>query len=215
MVHMPRLLEVNQALVKQIRESDIVDKLISNGNGYFDWLQRISGVTGPLASLLMRTEFVSDGIDDIIAKKAKEEIRRKYVDDIAEQEDLFDDKTDETLLKSIRGNCCLFEVIVCLACSINEMFEDLDAYDGCAHFCDILLKNCWLIDENQENWEECVSRVIERRYDADGNMGLFPLKHGLKGNGEGPYSDRRKVSLWQQMNDWVDQHTNEDGEWVD
>lgn len=201
--------------MKQIHNSDIVDKIINDGNGYFKWLQRISGVTGPLASCLADTEFIAGELDETLAKKAKEEVRRKYVDDIAEQEGLFDDKVNETLFKSIRGNVCLLEVIVCLACSINEMFEDLDAYDGCAHFCDILLRNCWLTDENQENWDECVRRVIERRYDSDGNMGLFPLKHGLKGNGEGPYSDRRGVSLWQQMNDWVDQHTNEDGEWVD
>ena len=124
-------------MVKQIRNDEVVGKIIDQGDGYFHWLQRVSGLSGPLSSMLADTEFVSvKDIDDVIEKKAKEEIRRKYADDIAEKENL-DDKETDTLLKSIRGNCCLLEVIVCLAYSINEMFEDLDAYDGCAHFFNI------------------------------------------------------------------------------
>jgi len=215
-------------LVKQIRNDEVVGKIIDQGDGYFHWLQRVSGLSGPLSSMLADTEFVSvKDIDDVIEKKAKEEIRRKYADDIAEKENL-DDKETETLLKSIRGNCCLFEVIVCLAYSINEMFEDLDAYDGCAHFFNILMENSGFnrydeedYDMNPEKvkayWEDRIRIVVDRSYKTDGSGGgLFPLdKRSLRPNNEGPYSDRRKVSLWQQMNDWVDQHTNEDGEWVD
>ena len=215
-------------MVKQIRNDEVVGKIIDQGDGYFHWLQRVSGLSGPLSSMLADTEFVSvKDIDDVIEKKAKEEIRRKYADDIAEKENL-DDKETETLLKSIRGNCCLFEVIVCLAYSINEMFEDLDAYDGCAHFFNILMENSGFnrydeedYDMNPEKvkayWEDRIRIVVDRSYKTDGSGGgLFPLdKRSLRPNNEGPYSDRRKVSLWQQMNDWVDQHTNEDGEWVD
>lgn len=214
--------------MKQIRNDEVVGKIIDQGDGYFHWLQRVSGLSGPLSSMLADTEFVSvKDIDDVIEKKAKEEIRRKYADDIAEKENL-DDKETETLLKSIRGNCCLFEVIVCLAYSINEMFEDLDAYDGCAHFFNILMENSGFnrydeedYDMNPEKvkayWEDRIRIVVDRSYKTDGSGGgLFPLdKRSLRPNNEGPYSDRRKVSLWQQMNDWVDQHTNEDGEWVD
>lgn len=215
-------------MVKQIRNDEVVGKIIDQGNGYFHWLQRVSGLSGPLSSMLADTEFVSvNDIDDVIEKKAKEEIRRKYADDITEKENL-DDKETETLLKSIRGNCCLFEVIVCLAYSINEMFEDLDAYDGCAHFFNILMENAGFNQYDEEDydmhtekvkeyWEHIIEVLVGRKYREDGfGGGLFPLdKRSLRPNNEGPYSDRRKVSLWQQMNDWVDQHTNEDGEWVD
>lgn len=215
-------------MVKQIRNDEVVGKIIDQGDGYFHWLQRVSGLSGPLSSMLADTEFVSvKDIDDVIEKKAKEEIRRKYADNIAEKENL-DDKETDTLLKSIRGNCCLFEVIVCLAYSINEMFEDLDAYDGCAHFFNILMENAGFnqydeedydmhTDKVKEYWKHIIEVLVGRKYREDGfGGGLFPLdKRSLRPNNEGPYSDRRKISLWHQMNDWVDQHTNEDGEWVD
>lgn len=215
-------------MVKQIRNDEIVGKIIDQGDGYFHWLQRVSGLSGPLSSMLADTEFISvKDIDDIIEKKAKEEIRRKYADDIAEKENL-DDKETETLLKSIRGNCCLFEVIVCLAYSINEMFEDLDAYDGCAHFFNILMENAGFNQYDEEDydmdpekvkvyWEDRIRIVVDRDYKTDGSGGgLFPLEwvSNYNDNRES-YTDRRYISLWQQMNDWVDEHTNEDGEWVD
>lgn len=215
-------------MVKQIRNDLVVGKIIDQGNGYFHWLQRVSGLSGPLSSMLADTEFVSvKDIDDVIEKKAKEEIRRKYADDIAEKENL-DDKETETLLKSIRGNCCLFEVIVCLAYSINEMFEDLDAYDGCAHFFNILMENAGFNQYDEEDydmdpekvkkyWEDRIRIVVDRDYETDGTGGgLFPLKWVSDYRDDRKsYTDRRFISLWHQMNDWVDEHTNEDGEWVD
>lgn len=215
-------------MVKQIRNDEVVGKIIDQGDGYFHWLQSVSGLSGPLSSMLADTEFVSvKDIDDVIEKKAKEEIRRKYADDIAEKENL-DDKETETLLKSIRGNCCLFEVIVCLAYSINEMFEDLDAYDGCAHFFNILMENAGFNRYDEEDydmdpekvkvyWEVRIKLIINREYSPDGTGGgLFPLKwvSDYRDDRES-YTDRRSISLWHQMNDWVDEHTNEDGEWVD
>ena len=215
-------------MVKQIRNDEIVGKIIDHGNGYFHWLQRVSGLSGPLSSMLADTEFVSvKDIDDVIEKKAKEEIRRKYADDIAEKENL-DDKETDTLLKSIRGNCCLFEVIVCLAYSINEMFEDLDAYDGCAHFFNILMENAGFNQYDEEDydmdpekvkayWEDRIRIVVDRGYKTDGSGGgLFPLKWVSDYRDDRKsYTDRRFISLWHQMNDWVDEHTNEDGEFVD
>ena len=127
----------------------------------------------------------------------------------------------KTIYKSIRGDCCLFEVIVCLAYSLNEMFEDQDAYDGCEHFFGILMSNAgldiydeedWDMDENRVrgSWEKHIRTILDREYNHYGVGGLFPMAPS-----DEAISDRRGVSLWQQMNDWVDQHTNEDGEWVD
>lgn len=204
--------------MKQIRNGELIERLFNEYKGYFHWLQKVSGLSGPLSSMLAETEFVSvDGLDDILVEKTKEEIRSKYAEQIAEEEDL-NDKETETVYKSIRGDICLFEVIVCLSYSVNEMFEDLDAYDGCSHFFNILMKNAGfdLYDEEdldhigeqvKDYWQRCIDRIINRAYSATGEFGLFPVK--------APSTDRRKVSLWQQMNDWVDQHTNEDGEWVD
>ena len=208
-------------MVKQIRNGELVGNLMDRGDGYFHWLQKVSGLSGPLSSMLAETEFVSkDGIDDILVEKATEEIRRKYAEEITEKEDLNDEET-ETIYKSIRGDCCLFEVIVCLAYSLNEMFEDQDAYDGCEHFFGILMSNAgldiydeedWDMNEDlvKGSWEKHIRKILDRSDNHYGVGGLFPMTPS-----DEAISDRRGVSLWQQMNDWVDQHTNEDGEWVD
>jgi hypothetical protein len=60
------------------------------------------------------------------------------------------------------------------------------------------------------SWEKHIGIILDREYGFYGGGGLFPLSPG-----DDPVTDRRYISLWQQMNDWVDQHTNEDGEWVD
>lgn len=207
---------VRDPLVKQIRNDEVTCKLIDSGKGYFHWLQEKSGLGGPLSSMLADTEFVSvDGIDDILVEKATEEIRRDYAEEVCE-----DAEDVETVYKSVRGNCCLFEVILCLAISLNEMFEDADAYDGPSHFFRIMMENAGFDRYDEEDWDmreeevksywqRCIDRIIERSYSDTGAMGLFPLK-GIE-----DHRDRRLVSLWQQMNDWVDEHTNEDGEFVD
>lgn len=223
MVLMPRLWEAKAALVKQIRNGDIVEKLMDRGDGYFRWLQTKSNLSGPLSSLLADTEFISlYKLDDVLVEKAKEETRQKYAEDVCENSEEV-----ETIVKSIRGNCCLFEVIFCLAVALNEMFEDLDAADGVQHFFGIMLKNCGLDKYDEEDldmypdkvrkyWKKCIDRIIKREYTDTGNGGLFPLSNlELWEDNTVEFVDRRSVSLWQQMNDWVDLHTNEDGEWVD
>lgn len=214
-------------MVKQIREGDLIKRIVDNGDGYFHWLQRKSGLHGPLSSMLADTEFVSiGGLDDILCEKAKEETRRNYAEDIAEQEGL-DDKETDTVYKSVRGNCCLFEVIFCLACALNEMFEDEDAFDGPEHFFRKLMENARLDKYDEEDldlhpeevrkyWEKRIKTILERSYDDTGIGGMFPMTNlTLYSDDTVVYPDYRAVPLWQQMNDWVDLHTNEDGEWVD
>lgn len=211
-------------MVKQLRDNDVVGKAIDRGDGYFHWLQKKSGLSGPLSSMLADTEFISvDGLDDTLIKKAREETRRAYAEDIYNE----DPKAAKTLCKSIRGNTCLFEVIFCLANAVNEMFEDTSAYDGVEHFFGILMDNCGLSKYDEEAydlypdqvktyWENCIKRILERSYSDLGEGGLFPITWPeLYSDDRKTYSDRRFISLWQQLNDWVDEHTNEDGEWVD
>jgi len=206
-------------LVKQIRNGELTEALLKRGDGYFYWLQKVSGLSGPLASMLAETKFVSSvKEDDILIEKAKEEVRRNYAETIL-SEDEYNDKNVETIFKSIRGDCCLFEIMVCLAVSINEMFEDTAAYDGPSHFFGILLRNAGLDIYDDEDWdlheekvkaywESRIRIILERSYEKDGKGGLFSLCDDLG-------CIRSGIPLWKQMNIWVDQHTNEDGEWVD
>lgn len=210
-------------MVKQIRDGDVIQELIDRGDGYFHWLQKKSGLSGPLSSMLADTDFVSlYGLDDILVEKAKEETRRMYAEEVCE-----DDKKIDTVVKSVRGDCCMFEVILCLAISLNEMFEDLDACDGPSYFFAKLMENAGFDKYDEEDWdmrekdvraywEKCINRILKREYSDAGNGGLFPIKWIEDYNDDRKtYTDRRDISLWQQMNDWVDEHTNEDGEWVD
>lgn len=203
-------LEAREALVKQIRNGELVESLIDRGDSYFRWLQRKGDITGPLSSMLADTEFVSlYKLDDVLKEKAKEEVRMAYAEEMGEN-----DKEVETIVKSIRGDCCLFEVILCLAFSLNEMFEDLDCDDGPSYFFKILLKNAELDHYDEEDfdvhpdavkeyWKKKIDCIILREYETEGVSG------GLFG------AQTESISLWKQMNDWVDLHTNEDGEWVD
>ena len=196
--------------MKQIHNGELVEKLIDRGDSYFRWLQRKSDLSGPLSSMLADTEFVSlYGLDDILKEKAKEDVRRAYAEEMCE-----DDKDVETVIKSIRGDCCLYEVILCLAISLNEMFEDLDGVDGPAFFFKKMMENGRFDHYDEEDydvhpeavrayWQKCIDRIITRGYEVDDRGG------GLFGHQE------KSISLWQQLNNWVDQHTNEDGEWVD
>ena len=210
-------------MAKQIRNGELVESLIDRGDSYFHWLQRKSDLSGPLSSMLADTEFVSlYGLDDILKEKAKEDVRLAYAEEMCK-----DDKDIETVVKSIRGDCCLFEVILCLAISLNEMFEDLDGCDGPSHFFKILMKNAGFDKYDEEDydihpeyvrkyWQERIDIILKREYSDIGTMGLFPLSNlELWSDNTVSYVDRRGVCLWQQMNDWVDLHTNEDGEWVD
>lgn len=213
-------------MVKQIRNGDLVERLIDRGDSYFHWLQKKSGLSGHLSSMLADTVFVSvGGLDDVLMKKAKEETRQAYAEDILGDE--ADAKMVETVIKSIRGDCCLFEVIYCLACAVNEMFDGTVKENGVAHFFGILMKNAGfdlyddedldtIGDQVTEYWQRKINTILERSYDDTGIGGLFPLSNlELYSDNTVTYTDRRALSLWQQLNDWVDLHTNEDGEWID
>lgn len=210
-------------MVKQIRNGDLVNRIIDRGDSYFRWLQEKSGLSGPLSSMLADTEFVSlYNLDDVLIEKAREELRNTYAEEVCKKEEKYDAKDVETVYKSVRGNCCLFEIMLCLAIAVNEMV-DLSDEDMTPKFFAKMLENSCMDKYDEEDfdmrekevtayWQKCIDRIIKRDYSDIGAMGLFPLSAE---NLEETHSDRRNVSLWKQMNDWVDQHTNEDGEWVD
>lgn len=67
----------------------------------------------------------------------------------------------------------------------------------------ILVDNLGLTDITDENFSigdqefvtDRVSKMLERRYDSNGNGGLFPLKRAKK--------DQRRVEIWYQMSAYV------------
>lgn len=194
-------------MVKQIQTCDLIEQIMIRGDGYFDWLRKKAGLTGALPSYLASVEFLSvHGIDDKTLKSAKENLRQEYSEEIGK-----DDGEIWLIRKSVRGSCCLLEVIVHLAQAIKEMVSTSSEDETCK-FVSLMLTNAGYIgmtppmDDGSDLardawWSVCTSHIINRHY-QNGEYGLFGS----------PSEDK---SLWQQMNDYVDAHTDEDGEWVD
>ena len=193
-------------MVKQIQTCDLIEQIMIRGDGYFDWLRKKAGLTGALPSYLASVEFLSvHGIDDKTMKIAKENLRQEYSEEIGK-----DDGEIWLIRKSVRGSCCLLEVIVHLAQAIKEMVSTSSEDETCK-FVSLMLTNADYIgmvtsvgdvpDEMRPWWDKCTEMIINRNY-QNGEYGLFGS----------PSEDK---SLWQQMNDYVDAHTDEDGEWVD
>lgn len=197
-------------MVKQIPANDFVKGVIERGDTYFNWLEKKCGLVcdetttkedDALARHLANVEFISvDGIDDQVMKTAKEDLRQQYA---AEYSETIEE--EELLRKSVRGGCCLLEIILHLAKRIVEM-TSTSSTDETPKFVRLMIRNAKYLayeDEiNPKNWMAgCTSHILYRQYE-DGKYGLF-----------GTSSEDK--SLWKQMNDFVDLHTDEDGEWVD
>ena len=118
-----------------------------------------------------------------------------YAEEVGED---LNDKEIETIRKSIRGDCCVLEVILRLALAVNEMVNMTDE-DQTPKFVEKMLENGGFNRYDEEDWDENPEIVSDFWHKC-----LKKL-----------FSDERKTSLWQKMNDWVDEHTNEDGVWVD
>ena len=197
-------------MVKQIPTCNFVKGIIDEGKTYFNWLEEKCGLVcdgvatkedDALARHLASVEFISvDGIDDRVYKTAKEDLRQQYAAETAESAD-----DEELLRKSVRGGYCLLEVILHLARKMVEM-TSTSSEDETPKFVRLMIRNAkYLAYEDEirpDKWMAgCTSHILYRQYE-NGKYGLFGT----------PSEDK---SLWQQMNDFVDLHTDEDGEWVD
>lgn len=186
-------------MIKQIRTNKFIENVMDRGDDYFTWLQMKAGICDPLAIHLYNVEFKSvDGIDDITMKSAKENLREEYSQSISE-----DSKERELIRKSVRGSCCLLEIIVYLAEAVRDLVS-ISEDDKAAKFVRLMLLNARYYEKSDNSWWDiCSNQIIKREYeDLDKIFGLFLTKDTSK-------------SLWQQMNNWIDSHTNEDGEWID
>ena len=60
-----------------------------------------------------------------------------------------------------------------------------------------------------EHWKACILRFMSRKYDANGSGGgLFPLRNWVAGVSK----DQRKVSIWYQMNTWLDENLDDEAQ---
>ena len=103
-------------------------------------------------------------------------------------------------------DCSMLEMLVALAQRMTEETDDLGIDDGVGEWCWRLLGHLGLqkfsdaayLRESmgvEEQVQYVLTTLIERKYDADGKGGLFPLTH--------PQRDQRSVEIWYQMSDYI------------
>ena len=191
---------------------------------YLGWLEDKCLLCGPLAELLYGTDFYYSPSISEDGDRVKQALilREDYASEVGSG---LDEVLQDRLWKSIHGQCSLFEMMISLAMSLDEMLNEDPDKDMVSDFFHILLENAGYTLYDEEDWdapkgeEICTdywkrvsSRVLDRRYEMNGKGGLFPLQSvPLK---DGMVVDRRTVGLWQQLQDWVDEHTDEECNFV-
>lgn len=204
-------------MVKQIPGTDIVLDALKKHDSYYSWLCSESGISGELAILLFETDFrwVDDIPDDENRGKEALSLRERYAEHLTMNDDeVFTKeirKNIDLIVKNLLGPPSLFEVLVSLARDMDGMLN-LESKPQVPVYFARLMSNAGFDHYDDEDydhrpekvmgyWKKLIDRILDRTYSEDGKGGLFPLKH--------PKSDQRKRSLWNQLNDWVDQEMDE------
>ena len=119
-----------------------------------------------------------------------------------------------SLRDHIDGECSVLEMLVALAQRMD--FETSDAYsedsnDRTAYWFWEMLDNLGLTAfdddsyvelEGQTYVDKIIDDFVERRYDYDGEGGIFPLRYADR--------DQRRVELWYQMSAYLCEHEERD-----
>lgn len=191
---------------------------------YLGWLQEKSGYAGTLSSILYELDFESTIPQDKIQMDKAKEMRKAYAEEVGskidscgpEGSEASDKKHIDRLWKSIHNPCSLLEMMVYLARSLNSILNE-DEEDKTPEFFHILLENSGLNAMDDEDydlhpertrrfWLNRIEILQKRLYSEDGKGGFFPLKY--------PREDQRKVSIWYQLNAWLEENSDEDGQFL-
>lgn len=203
-------------MVRQLPTSDIGKNALKNHNSYFAWLCDQSGLHNPLSRIFYETEFrwSKEIPDDANRAKAGMELREAYAQHLLIGEDGVispaDRKNIDRLMKSIIGPASVFEVLVSIARTLDEMLN-LEEKPRPEVYFGRLMENLGLDIYDDEDYDlrpeqtrkavqEALDKWMDRAFLPDGEGGLFPLDTTEKS-----YPDQRKVSIWEQMGTWVEQ----------
>lgn len=171
-------------------------KIIDSEDYYLYLIDRVGleGVEERAYSLLFhelyKTEFMwSNPMDENRALDGTD-LRRQYTEE-----------TGEVLPEA--GPCSMLEMFVALAIRCEEEFMRTgDDNNSRLWFWDIIY-NLGLerYDDYRFNIvavQRILKNVIFRRYSANGNGGMFPLRHATR--------DQREVEIWYQMSAWLQEN---------
>lgn len=100
--------------------------------------------------------------------------------------------------------CSFLEFLIALACAIDDkIMYDPDTPEGPWTWFWEMMANCglktctdeWMMEAGMSGWKkvsEITKTITGRRYEYNGNLGLFPLRR--------PEMDQRSVEIWYQAN---------------
>ena len=191
---------------------------VKNEKTYLGWLQEKSGLSGILSGILYELDFESDIPQDKIQMDKAKEMRKIYATEVGGRHDFADDneriKHIDRLWKSVHNPCSMLEMMVYLARALNSILNE-DVEDRTQEFFKILLDNCGMGTLDNEDydihpektrkfWLNRVEMIQKKTYSESGKGGFFPLKW--------PRDDQRKVSIWYQLNAWLEENSDENGE---
>lgn len=110
-----------------------------------------------------------------------------------------------------RGPCTLLEFLVALAMKMNFLMGEEDNQHHTEWYFWRMIRHLGLRKYTDDFWfscngeffvEDAADRVINRKYEANGDGGLFPLR--------GYYGDQRTIETWQQMQYWLGENSDID-----
>lgn len=118
---------------------------------------------------------------------------------------MFDDEEGQASLSSLSNKCSMLEMLIGLSNRLEFETAQSKWEKNVSEWFWILIDNLGLT--NCTNYalkkepsiydliDSVVDTMLSRGYDADGNGGLFPLKHSK--------NDQRRIEIWYQMNNYI------------
>jgi len=105
---------------------------------------------------------------------------------------------DSGSILNFDAECTVLEALIGIASRMGYMLYDpkIDDDKQLVPWFWTLIKNLELAPRSQ-NIPEIIDIFLERKYDYNGDGGLFPLRF--------PKKDQRKVEIWYQMMAWIDE----------
>lgn len=173
---------------------------------YYQWLCGLVCVDEPdhsywiLADQLHKTVFTWSVPND-----ENREADGRRLRDIFEAETLYQDYS------CLQGPASVLEVLIALAIRIESILADPDLGDRTVNWFWEMIENLNLAQFDDENYitrhgkmlvHQILKCFLERRYTRHGDGGLFPLKLHVK--------DQRRVEIWYQMMDYLNENYNID-----
>ena len=202
-------------------------KELKGCKSYFSWLcskvlnEDSSDISTELMRILFETEFIFELKDDEIRATDALDLRKAYAEEIGSGVGKSERDIDR-IWKSIHEKCSVLEMLVSLCKHLDLMVNEGEEGSMMPLFFKIMIENLGLNERDDEDfdvnsdgakafWKNKIDRFLNRKYKHDGSDGgLFPLKKWSKKTEK----DQRLVSVWYQMNAWLEENLDEDGYFI-